>query len=48
MLLILRNHLIVTIERIKKKFEFKKDGHWNTLGHSIVGKELHNFFNLNF
>ena len=32
----------------KKKFEFKKDGHWNTLGHSIVGKELHNFFNLNF
>ena len=32
----------------KKKFEFEKDGHWNPLGHSIVGKELHNFFNLNF
>ncbi len=32
----------------KKKFEFKKDGHWNSLGHSIVGKELHEFFNSNF
>ena len=32
----------------KKKFEFKKDGHWNPLGHSIVGKELHEFFNSNF
>ena len=32
----------------KRKFEFKKDGHWNSLGHSVVGKELHNFFNLNF
>lgn len=32
----------------KKKFEFEKDGHWNPLGHSVVGKELHNFFNSNF
>tara|TARA_B100001559_G_C16482204_1_gene614348 strand:+ start:96 stop:1166 length:1071 start_codon:yes stop_codon:yes gene_type:complete len=32
----------------KKKFEFKKDGHWNSLGHSVVGKELYNFFNSNF
>ena len=32
----------------KKKFEFKKDGHWNSLGHSVVGKELHEFFNSNF
>ena len=32
----------------KKKFEFKKDGHWNSLAHSVVGKELYNFFNSNF
>ena len=32
----------------KKRFEFKRDGHWNSLGHSVVGNELYKFFNSKF
>ena len=35
-------------KKIKKSLNLKKDGHWNSLAHSVVGKELYNFFNLNF
>lgn len=43
MQLIFQNHF----KKYKNFFEFKTDGHWNDLAHSIIHKSLLNFFDRN-
>ena len=33
-------------QKYKKKFEFSNDGHWNSLGHEVVAKEIAKELNL--